>query len=525
MAPKKASRQALLEVDEKPDPPPNSSTSPNRLRLHRLIVKNYAGFIEETIIDFDPRVTVVRGRNATKKSSILSALRCVLGIDRQAASRRAHIDPVDGSVAKPELEAVLLGEDREIHVRRVGDGSPEVRERVGEDWRQVPRPGEWLRDLVDVQGANPQLFLDAKDEDKAAMILEAIDLPSYSREEALRAAGMEGFRLPPIPEGLHPLEDLEKVMAAIFSSRTEVNAQERRESDAAKKLLQDLPAEPPGDITKAVAQGEAGTSHLASEIDRETMAAGAALNEVTLRVEASFKSEAAALRSKHQQKAAELRAATEKRIAELLAETETAIDTIRTRGEGELEHAEAARVAVLEAIAAKGRTLATLREKLAGLRAQQTNIETDRRLRATAKEARTAAETHKARADELTAGLEALKRYRAQLAGSLPFKGLEVSFDEKGKTVITLDRIPIDQVNTGRLKEFADEVTLLRGAAPSGDRPFLPLVLVDWIESIDDEARARHLQALAARGAQVVAALVQSSPLEVRHGDAALAVA
>ena len=233
---KKSPDQGALLVEDAPTAIPPSGTTPNRLRLHRLTVEGFAGIGGEQVIDFDREVTIISGRNASNKSSLLAALRSVLGIDRQAAARRAHILP-DGSTSKPRIEVVLLGTDREIHIRRVADGSPEVREKNGEDWRIVPRPVEWLRDLIDVHGANPQLFLQAKDEDKAAMILEALDLPEYSRAAALREAGMESFRLPAIPEGLHPLEDLERVVDAIRTGRTEVGAQEKLERATATKLV------------------------------------------------------------------------------------------------------------------------------------------------------------------------------------------------------------------------------------------------------------------------------------------------
>ena len=77
-----------------------------------------------------------------------------------------------------------------------------------------PRATYYCRygDLIDVQAAVPAGFVTAKDEDRATMLLEALELPGYSREAALAAAGLAGFRLPAIPAGLHPLEDIEKVM-------------------------------------------------------------------------------------------------------------------------------------------------------------------------------------------------------------------------------------------------------------------------------------------------------------------------
>ena len=517
---KKSPDQGALLVEDAPTAIPPSVTTPNRLRLHRLTVEGFAGIEGEQVIDFDREVTIISGRNASNKSSLLAALRSVLGIDRQAAARRAHILP-DGSTSKPRIEVVLLGTDREIHIRRVADGSPEVREKNGEDWRIVPRPVEWLRDLIDVHGANPQLFLQAKDEDKAAMILEALDLPEYSRAAALREAGMESFRLPAIPEGLHPLEDLERVVDAIRTGRTEVGAQEKLERATATKLVADLPAAAPKDVAEQVKLGEGVTANLATAIAQEMEVVASKHREAEAAIKATFDRERTRLETALQVEAARLRAAAEARVAELSAERDTAIDAARTAGEAELSHADVARDLALKSINSKKATLAEGREKLAAYRAQQGGVETDRKVRGLAMEARQKADGHKKRYDELTAGIEGLNRYRLKLAGALPIKGLEVTFTDKGKAVITLDRVPIEEVNDGRLARLSNEVSALR-ARPAGDRPYLALILMDWLERIDEGARATHLRALAAGGAQIVAAVVDATPLEVRKGEAAL---
>ncbi len=519
-----------------------------RLIVSRLTVRGVLG-IEESTIDLAD-ITVLSGANATSKSSHLKALRSCLGIDRTSLARLARITdekaPAEGArFEEPYVEVLLVGEDREVRVSRKGGGSPEVRERQGDDWRVVPRPIEWLHDLIDVQAANPVSWLLSDDEEKASMVLAAMPLDSYDRAAALKAAGLESFRLPILPAGLHPLEDLEQIEAAVFSSRTEVNRQERAEADAAAKLLAGLPAEPPKDVGKAVEQGEAATSQLAIELAREeeaieaaereaTQAAAGGLREAQERIAAAFKAEAARLRAAHEAQAAEIRAAAERRVAELLAETETAIDALKTRGEGEIDEAQAAaeaargaarakRQEALQSLEAKRRDLATGRERLAAQREQQRAAETDRHVRATAEEAQAKAREHASRAAALTTGIEALKRYRLQLAEQLPIKGLAVKFDEKGRKSLTLDAVPLSQVNDSRLVELATEVSLLRSRPPVDGRPFLPLVLLDGIEKLDPKARAALLREVAARGTQVVAAVVGSDALHVLRGEAAIA--
>ncbi len=526
-----------------PPAPTAPKAAPGRLTVSRLTVRGVLG-LDESVIDLAD-ITVLSGANATGKSSHLKALRSALGIDRTALARLARVGPDEAE--EPSVEVLLVGEDREVQVTRKGAGSPEVRERVGEDWRVVPRPVEWLRSILDTEAANPALWLAADDETRAAAVLAAMPLEGYSREAALKAAGLDSFRLPPIPQGLHPLEDLEQVEAAVFNSRTEVNRQERAEHDAATKLLAGLPAEAPpaGALLTKVAMEEERARKLADEVAREEEAIEAAEREATQaaastlragqeRIGAAFKASAAELRAAHERQAAELRAAAERRIAELLAETETAIDALKTRGEAEIDEAQAAaeasretarqkRQEALQALEAKRRDLVAGRERLAALREQQRAAETDRHVRATAEAAKTKAREHAARAAALTAGIEALKRYRLQLAERLPIKGLAVHFDEKGRKSLTLDGVPLAQVNDGRLVELATEVSLLRSRPATDGRPYLPLVLLDGMEKLDPKARAALLREIASRGAQVVAAVVGPEALRTLRGDEATA--
>jgi hypothetical protein len=297
-------------------------------------------------------------------------------------------------------------------------------------------------------------------------------------------------------------------------------------------------------VAAVVAKGEQQAFRLAEEIAREAEAAEAIFSEVRqaaetayeatrTRLHEAFKVEAASLRSAHEARAAGLRAEVERQVAALLADTEKAIAAFRANAESAVEAAseEATttttlavekRQAALQALEAKRRELAAGREKLAALREQQRAADTDRHVRATAEEGKTRAAAHDLRSEELTAGIKALRRYAVELAGTLPIKGLEVRYDDKGRRVITLDKIPLDEVNTGRMRELADEVSLLHAAARAGSRAYLPLLLIDWMEQVDEARRAEHLRSLASRGAQVIACVVATGPLQTLRGDAAL---
>ncbi len=518
-----------------------AATGNGRLTVARLTVRNVLG-VEDHTIDVD-KVTLLSGRNASGKSSHLAALRSALGIDRTTLARLARVHEPGASAGEaedPSVEVLLVGEsgDRELLVTRRGDGSPEVRERVGEDWRKVPRPIEYLRQLIDVRAAVPALWLEMDDEQKAQAVLEAMPLSNYSRADALQQAGLEGFRLPPIPAGLHALEDLELVEAAVFSARTEVNRQQRAEHDAAQKLLSGLPAEAPKDASNEVEKLQAQATALSGEVakaeaiavgeeKREVEAADAALALVEENVSGTFRTAAA-----------KLRAAAEKRVADFAAqvkaETDAQVEELRSKGEDELEAeqnraehrkivAREKREAARQATAAKQAELGSMSERLATLRAQQEAIATDRHVRATAEVAEEKAREHELRADALTKSLAALTRYKLKLAEQLPIPGLSVRFDDKGRKSLTLDGIPLSTVNSGRLYKLATEVTLVRNDAPDDGSPRVRLVLLDGLEKLDHETRAGLLRECASRGTQVIAAVVSDTTMQTLRGEDALA--
>jgi len=474
------------------------------LHVSRVSLRRYGGVgDDERSYDFHEGANVIAGPNASGKTSVLAAIKCALRIDRASAGGNSHI----GSALGPEIRLVLRGQGREVTVECIGDKSLRVVEKIGQDVHERPRAVEFLRDLVDVAGANPAAFETAKPDEQAEMLLEALDFPGYSRAGALEAAGLQAFRLPPIPAGLHPLEELEKLVGAVEDSRRAVGNERDTEAATATKLLADLPAQapkPPGGLD---GQQQA-MDRLAADIARETEAAAAAHREAEAAIKAAFEQERDRLKAKHEQKAAEMRRDCEFHIARAAAEVETAIDDRRTKGEAELSAADSARDAALKAIDKRKAILAGGRELLAALRQAQTSAETDARVRALALEAKSKAEGHDHRWKELDVAIRALKRYATELAGKAPIKGLEVSFDEKGKRVVRLDGKPLEKLSGSELTALSARVAALRSRQGGTERP-LKLILIDEIGRTTLKRRTALLAELTAGGAQVIACLAE----------------
>lgn len=521
----------------------------DRLRIARLHQHNVMG-CEDITLDLGD-VTVLAGENAAGKSGILRGIRAWLGIDRTSLVRIQRLDD-DGAPAEggpPTIEGLLVDEDGapRLEIRRTGDGSPEVMEHVGGTVTQWRRPVERLRDLIDVSAANPALMLAASDEDFATMVLEALPLPQYSRAKALEMAGLEAFPLPRIPAGLHALEDLQMIEDAVFGSRTEINRQRDREHDAATQLMAGLPAQAPDDVAADLAELEAEDRDLSArgssaraEADSARSAvvreADSALVLTQERVSGAFRVEAAKRRSAHESLAAQIRAEAEARISAALAATNEAIEQFKADGEAEIADAETARnlavdaadrahqeaMIALDEMRAK---VASVRERLAALRAQSEAIATDRHVRAQAEAGEARAAEWAAKSDALTAALKALKAYKGYLAASLPIKGLSVTIDDKARKIVTIDGVPRSMVNDGRLAEIVTEIALLRQRPPEDGRPYLPLVLLDGIERVDPARRKALLRAVAEQKVQVIAACVTDGAFRCLTGDDAIVAA
>ena len=495
-----------------------------RLSVARLTIHGVLG-VEDSVIDLDT-ITVLSGANATGKSTHLKALRCALGIDRTSLGRLARISDEPAAGEEPSVEVLLVGEDREVQVTRRGGGSPEVRERVGEDWRKVPRPVEWLQRLIDVEAANPALWLASDDETRAAAVLAAMPLEGYRREDALRAAGLEAFRLPPVPPGLHPLVELEQIEDAVRLARTEVNRQERAEHDAGQKLLAGLPAEAPADVAGLLGVAVASAEAQAVALAREEEAAKAAERATVAQARAGRDLAKADIQARQDVALVAARAAHEAALRVELEAIRALHDqesaAVAHREAEWLAHAQETRANSQQALDAFRATLGELRERVATLRAQQQGAETDRHVRATAAAAEEQARVLEEKAAWLTDGISRLQRFRLELAEKLPIKGLSVRFDEKGRKSLALDGVPLSQVNDGRLVELATEVSLLKQGPRDDDSTYLPLVLLDGIERLDPAARRALLREVAARGTQVIAAVVGPDALQALRGEEAV---
>lgn len=519
-------------------------------KIHRLTVRQTLG-VSEFDADLAGKSATISGSNAKGKSSLLRAIACCLGLDRTSLARlaplkagEAALDPSTGEPLVPEVCLLLKGDGApDLRIRAEGD-TRYVEEQEGAAWRRTKKPvGGLLSRLVDPL-ANPAAFLSAKPDQQIEWVLEALPCEGYSRQGMLESAqdAVGTMALPalkPIQAGLHPLDDIEAVASQVFGFRTDVGREETLAKSTAARILAGLPAEPPAEPSDSLAVARLAYQTVCEQIataeasvvaeHRRIVEGATAAHEARLaEIRSSHLAEIRAVESAHESEAAALRAACEKRIAELRAEADVRIDALDTRAEEQrVEAAQVYKASRSEADADLSQAQAAItdliqqRERLASesasLEEQAKAAATDARVRAEARKAEDEAAVLGARYSALTRALDAIKAYRAQLAASIPIRGLEIRLGEKREVLV--DGIPWQTVNTARKATVALELAMLRAQAPAGeDEPRLMVALLDDAEHFDVESRDALIAAAESAGVQLILAEVNAGggPLEVR---------
>lgn len=472
------------------------------------------------------RITVLKGANASGKSTALQALQAALSGGNLA--RLARVDP-KGAETEPEVVLVLDGPgSEEYRVERAGD-KVKVRQRVGDTaaFEDVKRPQSWLTGLFDPNGSNPVKFLMAPDKDRALLLLEALPLKMPREELRGIISGLESGVLPAIPVGLHPLEELGLIRDGVFRARTGVNRDKDGKAKAADQTRRNAPAVIPEDPKEVIAQGEVTVRTLADDLTRAEEIARAAESQALTaahttheieeqKVKAAFTEAVRSMRADHDRNAAELRASVEKQIEEQRQAMENAIAGLRESDEAKLDQLDAqeeaanksareARAAAESGLAARRQELAKAQHELTMLRAQADQASQARVLHQQAQQFEDEAALLAGESDRLTKMLEALDGFRRRLAEDIPIPGLEIDGKE-----IRVNAVPFEQMNTQARIDIAVQVATLRAKACR-----LPVIFVDGAEALDSEHFRLLVQRLEQTGVQSFLCRVEDHPLQV----------
>ena len=186
-------------------------------RTARIEVRNVGG-IDDTAVEFDPGITVLTGRNATNRTSLLRSIMAVMGSDD--ASLKADAD--DGRVD------LIVGDDAGGYTRTFTRTNGVV-STGGEPFLDDPELADLFAFLLESNEVRRSV---ARSEDLRELIMRPVDTDSIRAE--IRDLEREKSR---VDDDLSELDDLKADLPQLERERNrlETDIQEKREELAAKE--------------------------------------------------------------------------------------------------------------------------------------------------------------------------------------------------------------------------------------------------------------------------------------------------
>ncbi len=371
------------------------------MRVSKIRIENILGIDE---IEIHPgTLTMIEGRNASGKTSVLEAIKAALSGGHDATLIR------QGANAG---EVVLVLEDGVEARRRITDSSSTLVVKHPE-LGKISKAQAYLERLFDQLSVNPIEFLTAPPKARLERLLEAIPLKvSASDLEFLPSHLISGCDL-----SAHALTVLSQLHAELYQARADSKRALKEKLATASQMRSSMPPEGPAGI-----HWEAVAESYESALRQHEQAQARAFDDV--RAQASSAAEKARI------------------------ELDEVIEGIR------MEERESIRKITLAAESAGQE----IKDKLASARAAAAQYEKAESARTFVSGLEEAAATLKVQSQVMSEHLEKLQALKSRIVDHLPIKGLEVADGE-----IYIDGIPFDHVNDAVKMDLAIEVAKLRG--------------------------------------------------------------
>ena len=470
------------------------------LRIVKIRVKNFLGIDE---VGIEPgKITTIKGGNATCKTSILEAVKIALG--GGSLAKLANIHAAEGD--EPEVVLVLKSDTDEYRIEKKGSKTATVTKRVGDTaaFASEGEPARFLKGLYDDKMSNPIKLLTASDKDRITLFLEALPL-ELDVGTLWHNMGITPDDIGPVPQGLHPLQELTWIRNDVFKTRTGVNRDQKAKVGSAEQLRRNIPAVLPDGHAKEIVVLENDIGNRASAVDSGIVAAQKEREKSAIEIATKRDADIEKITHALGARVAEARAAVEAAITADSAKAQKQNDAITAAAAVQLEAATATRETAIAAQNEIRAAIETDRTRLAELRTEAEAAVKAYALHEQAKEFDTEAEQLKDKAGQLTAAIDALDAYRRGLAENLPIPGLEVDDKE-----IRVNDIPWAQLNTAQRIDIAVEIACLRAEGQP-----MPLVFLDGAEALDPKNFEEIKKRLAEKTPQAFIGRVSSGELEI----------
>ena len=467
------------------------------IKIHSISLKNILG-LREWSLDTSGGATVITGANAAGKSSILKGLQTAIGGGSLAALKN-H----DAGDEKAEIVLVLdSDEDGRVIVKKT-ERNVSVKKQVGDSaaFEDVRPPQRWLDALFDKHAANPVTIITCSDKERVQLLIEALDL-DYDHDALWERIGLDYAQFK-YPRGLHPLKEIAEIRDAIFTERTGVNRDEKAKRATAEHIRRDIPATTPT-VEDATAL-EARLGDLRGEYASQKAAANEAARKAKADAAGKLVALEAAKRAELERYEQQLRAEMAEKLAKAKSDANAALEFARTAYHDAHSAANDQLDEDLNQIDQLNVEINNITAELAELREQAKNAVRIETLREQADDQEKRADKLKAFSERLTAALQELDLYKADMVATLPIPGLDIAGN-----VVRVNGVQWGDLNTGEQIKTAVRVACLRLA----DKPFRP-VFVDGAEALDAKNLKTLIDELAAAGAQPFIARVGDDELKV----------
>jgi DNA repair ATPase RecN len=403
------------------------------MKVKKLSIRNIMGVAE---IDVMPnRVTLISGKNATGKTSIMSAIASIIGGGHDASLLRK---------GEEVGEAVIVFDDSLVIEKTITENNSKLA--VSKDGMSMKSPAKYVKELFG-SGFNPVNFLNMNEKGRIDEILKNAPISmDMSAIEEITGGIVDG-----IDYMEHPLKVIDKIRTSLYDSRTGFN---RVVSDAEKtrREMRNAIVDVDPSVTKEIEEKreelsrvEESISYAEQEYYENRESVNAEEQEAIDNIKAKYAEIKEAMRNKHD------------KIVESMQETKQAI---------------------------KGELFALANQENLLKQQEQTRKYIDdleKKIR-----------TNNAESLRLSAAIDKLDRYKASLVADINIAGHTVNISD-GKLLI--DDIPYEKLNTAAKVSIAMAIA----EANMGEARFAVIDGAECLDSdslsaIAKEAEERDIQ-------------------------------
>lgn len=356
------------------------------MRVKQIRIKNVMGLAEIEVMP--NRVTLISGKNATGKTSIMSAIASIIGGGHDASLLRK---------GEQDGEAVIVFDDGLEIEKTITENNSKLA--VSKDGMSMKSPAKYVKELFG-SGFNPVNFLNMNEKSRIDEILKNAPINmDVSTIEDISGGIVDG-----IDYMEHPLKVIDKIRTSLYDSRTGYN---RVVSDAekTKREMRSAIVDVDPSVTKEI------------EEKREELS----------RVEESI--------SYAEQEYYEKRESVN-------AEEQEEIDNIKAKYAGIKESMRNKHDKIVRSMQ---ETKQAIRERMFVLANQETMLKQQEQTRKYIDDLEKKIQTNNAESLRLSAAIDKLDRYKASLVADINIAGHTVNISD-GKLLI--DDIPYEKLNT-----------------------------------------------------------------------------